>query len=106
MLEGGASGKMAFLGDRFVAPNGRDGHVSDDGVTWTKETWKPAGINIHSMARSPSGTFVGVDRSGPSNKFARSTDGMTWTQFTGPSGPSLRRVLFGYGDPSAVCPPG
>jgi hypothetical protein len=95
---------MAFLGDAFWAPNGRDGHVSADGVTWRRETWRPAGVVIHAMARGDSGTYVGLERASVSSKFYRSTDGVTWTLVQGPSGTSLRRVVFGYGLPSEACP--
>jgi hypothetical protein len=101
---GGADGKMAFLGDKFWAPNGNHAYVSADGVAWSKQTFLPGGTSFHSIARGASGTFVGVERSGASNRFFRSTDGVTWTLVLGSSGASLRRVVFGYGQPSAMCP--
>ena len=103
-LGGNASGKMSFAKDRFWAPNGRDVSFSDDGLTWKRETFKPATVTIHSMARGDSGTYVGVDRSGGADRFFRSTDGLNWVQARGAGGTSLRRVVFGYGQPSQTCP--
>ncbi|MDZ4697982.1 MAG: hypothetical protein SGI86_22815 [Deltaproteobacteria bacterium] len=103
-LPSGVDGKMAFIGDKFWAPNGATAYWSSDGSTWTRETLRPTGTVIHAMARGDSGTFVGIQRENASTRFYRSSDGINWTLVTGPTGTSLRRVVFGYGTPSAQCP--
>jgi hypothetical protein len=110
-LDGGAVGKASFSGGKFWAPNGAYAHSSDDGLTWTRLDFKPTTVRIHEMARGDSGTLVGVERLGDTSnvskepsRFYRSQDGVTWTMSTAGAGTTLRRVVFGYGLPSAQCP--
>ena len=110
-LDGGAVGKATFSGGRFWAPNGGSAHWSEDGTTWKSVAFKPSGVNIHAIATGDSGTHVGIERLGTTGdvseeatRFYRSEDGETWTMTKGPAGTMLRRVVFGYGEPSAKCP--
>jgi hypothetical protein len=102
------SGKAVFIGGKFWAPYGRGAFTSSDGVTWNQHTFSPASTNIHAIARSDvTGTFVGIERtySDPVNRYFRSSDGgVTWSPISGPGGTSLRRLAFGYGEPSKDCP--
>lgn len=110
--DGGAVGKASFSGGKFWAPNGAYAHTSEDGVTWTRVDFKPSTVKIHEMAVGDSGTLVGVERLGDTgnvskepSRFYRSEDGgVNWTMSTAAAGTMLRRVVFGYGLPSAQCP--
>jgi hypothetical protein len=110
--DGGAVGKASFSGGKFWAPNGAYAHTSEDGVTWTRTDFKPSTVRIHEMAVGDSGTVVGVERLGDTgtvskepSRFYRSEDGgVNWTMSTAGAGTMLRRVVFGYGLPSAQCP--
>ncbi|MEP6654171.1 MAG: hypothetical protein ABJA82_12480 [Myxococcales bacterium] len=110
--DGGAVGKASFSGGKFWAPNGAYAHTSDDGVTWTRIDFKPSTVRIHEMAVGDSGTLVGVERLGDTGnvskeptRFYRSVDGgQNWTMSTAAAGTMFRRVVFGYGLPSAKCP--
>jgi hypothetical protein len=111
-IGGSAVGKASFSGGKFWAPNGAYAHTSDDGMTWTRIDFKPTGVRIHEMARGDSGTLVGVERLGDTGnvskeptRFYRSVDGgQNWTMSTAAAGTMFRRVVFGYGLPSAQCP--
>jgi hypothetical protein len=110
-FDGGAVGKASFSGGKFWAPNGQYAHSSEDGMTWTRTDFKPTTVKIHQMARGDSGTYVGVERLGSTgevskepSRFYRSEDGVNWTMSTAAAGTMLRRVVFGYGLPSAQCP--
>jgi len=93
-------GKLFFTGGAFWIGNGDHGFTSTDGETWTRVAFTPK-VSIHAIARGDSGTYVGVENSG--GKFYRSTDGKNWAPAQGPAGPSLFRVVFGYGSPSETC---
>lgn len=95
-------GKLFLVGGRFWVPNGNEGFVSEDGVTWTRVAFAPRETAVHAIARSDAGTFVGVDRRG--GGFFRSADGITWLKVNGSAGNQLLRVAFGYGKPSSMCP--
>lgn len=111
-LSAGAAGKASFTGGKFWAPNGEYAHSSEDGMTWTRTDFEPSTVKIHEMARGDSGTFVGVERLGATGtvsneptRFYRSEDGgVNWTMSTAAAGTMFRRVVFGYGLPSAQCP--
>lgn len=103
-LPGRNLGKASYVGGEFWLPAGDRAYVSSDGTAWRTVVFTPKGTAVHALARSDAGTFVGVERADVSRRFFRSTDGTTWDEVPGPSGPQLRRVAFGYARPSAACP--
>lgn len=99
---GAVNGKLFVAGGAFWVPNGDRAKISNDGLSWRNQTFAPAGTSFHAVARGASGTFVGVAREG---RFYRSTDGASWERATGPAGgPTLLRVVAGYGKRSGMCP--
>ncbi len=93
-------GRVAFLGDAFWVANGDAVYTSTDGVSWSRRAL-PQGVRFEIMARSKSGTYVGVARDG--DHFYYSDDGQNWKAGSGPSGNGLLRVVFGYGTASSQC---
>jgi hypothetical protein len=97
----GLGGKPAFVGDAFWAVTGDRIHSSTDGKTWQSRAL-PQNVRFDLVARSNTGTYVGV--AGNGDNFFYSDNGTTWTKAIGPSGNGLLRLTFGMGSPSATCP--
>lgn len=97
---GPVRGKVVYAGKKFWAVSGNVIYSSVAGDKWTKHTLAPTTVSLQSMAIGDTGTFVGVGR----REFFRSTDGTNWQKVPGPTGPSLIRVVSGYGTPTANCP--
>jgi hypothetical protein len=95
------SGRVAFLGNAFWLANGNAIYTSTNGVAWSQRAL-PQGVRFDLVARSNSGTYVGVSADG--DRFYYSDDGENWKAGSGPSGNGLLRVVFGYGAPSSKCP--
>ncbi len=98
-------GRASFAGGRFWVGNGGTLFVSPDGLNWDAGTL-PSGMQLHTVASSDeTGTLVAFNQG--TSAFYRSIDhGATWLPATGPgTGPNLGRIVFGYGQPSANCPP-
>lgn len=98
---GGVIGKVVWTGDRFYAPSISRAYVSADGETWESILFKPVGTKVNIVARSASGTYVGITQG--STGFYRSADGVTWDKVDGPTGPNLVDLAYGVVDESAMC---
>ncbi len=94
-------GKPAFVGDAIWVVTGDTIRSTTDGVNWSSRPL-PAGIRFDLVARSSSGTYVGVAENGDS--FFYSDDGVDWKTGSGPKGNALSRLVFGHGTPSGQCP--
>jgi hypothetical protein len=95
------SGRAAFVGDAFWVVTDGSIHSSHDGLAWSSRDL-PDGVDFDLVARSGTGTYVGISGSG--DRFYYSDDGLEWNEADGPSGNGLLRVVAGYGSPSADCP--
>ncbi|MDX2024506.1 MAG: hypothetical protein SF187_29970 [Deltaproteobacteria bacterium] len=98
---GGVIGKVVWAGDHFYAPSVSRAYVSTDGESWASMIFKPVGIKVNVVARSPAGTYVGITQAGTG--FYRSLDGVTWEKINGPMGPNLIDLAYGVVDESAMC---
>ncbi len=97
------AGKVSYDGSLFWASDASRQYVSSDGLAWTTRTL-PNGVQLHAVARSKTGTYVGFDRG--SSQFFRSADGLAWApaKVSPAAGADLYRMVYGYGKPSAECP--
>ena len=89
--------------DGFIAFAGwRRGPQRWDGESWTEETIDN-GVRIAAAGRAPWGTYWAASRQG--TEHWTSQDSVTWEPMAHEgSGNPLRMMLFGYADPSAMCP--
>lgn len=102
---------ILWSGGSFWAWGGGQVFTSADGAAWASQPMTPGNVDIGPAAVSPGGTFVAV-RAGwnqwyDSQRFYRSTDGVSWTEVAAGSfsgGHPIVHVAFGYGEPSASCP--
>ena len=100
-----------WTGSEFLAWGEGQLSRSVDGKTWESESTSPTSIDMGNVARSESGTFVGVSRARLSayanQAFFRSADGITWDALDTSKFVGSHRILsvsFGYLDPGAGCP--
>jgi hypothetical protein len=99
---GGSAEAFLWTGREFAVFDSSQGHFSDNGATWGKETLSGGENAIEIVARSSTGTFVGLAKNG--DAYFRSSDGRTWAPAQGPSGSAFRHVVFGYGKRGGGCP--
>ena len=101
------SESMVFDGSQFMAGGNGVRYSSADGLNWTTEP--TSGGNVGAVGYSPeTGTFVGV-RAGwqvwyEEQRWYRSTDGLNWTEVSGPGSHPIWHIVHGYGQASDVCP--
>jgi hypothetical protein len=101
-LDSEIDGKLDFAAGKFWVTNGSAIYSSETGENWKRTTASPSNVSLQAIAVGDTGTFVAISKTGAD--FYRSTDGSNWQKASGPSGPALMRVVFGYGLPSNVCP--
>lgn len=85
---------IAFGDDTFVALDGNDVELSNNGTTWSPRIALPTTGSWASLSYG-NGTFVIIEGSG--TKALVSTDGVNWTQGTLPSGPTWTSVTASSG---------
>ena len=101
--DAGIGGKVAFARDHFWALAGSHAYRSPNARDWERIDFSPNNVNIHLIAKSERGTYVGIDRS--SSSFYRSQDGENWEFVaTHANGLTLSRLRFGYATASNQCP--
>jgi len=100
-LDSEVDGKLVFAAGKFWVTNGATIYSSETGESWKRTAASPSNVSLQAVAVGDSGTFVAISKTGAD--FYRSTDGSNWQKATGPPGPALIRVVFGYGLPSSLC---
>jgi hypothetical protein len=95
-----------WTGTEFRFWGGNKMVSSTDGVSWATSTLIGT-TGVGAVGRSDKGTFVSVVGSYSGQKFMTSSDGVTWQTLPSTSfvqSHPLRRISFGYAEPSALCP--
>ncbi len=100
-LDSEVDGKLVFALGKFWVTNGATIYSSQTGEIWKRIAASPSDLALQAIAVGNTGTFVAISKTGAD--FYRSTDGVTWQKVSGPPGPALMRVVFGYGLPSSQC---
>lgn len=102
------SSDVIFTGSEFLAWGGGQRYSSTDGISWNAQATTP-GVNVGAVAWSPeTGTYVAV-RGGwqvwyDKQRFYRSSDGIDWTEASGPGSHPINYIAFGRGQASSACP--